>query len=114
MQLTAGNLIEVLKHVDPNTIVRFQWIEDRYIKGRNENPTFYGERLDYPFNSSQGWHTYDMACDTGSCVHGDYQEITHDEEKCKRYCSRCEHRNRYIDASRCFIYDGQVFIDGHY
>lgn len=114
MQLTAGELIEELKKVDADSVIRFQWIEDKYIKGKNEHPTFYGERSDYPFNTSQGWTTYDMPCDTGSCAYGDYQEIVNDEDKCKRYCSRCEHRNRYIGASRCFIHDGLLFIDGHY
>lgn len=112
MQLTAGELIKQLEKVDPNSVVRFQWIEDKYIKGIIENSTFYGE----PTNtcSFDGWTTYDMPCDIGSCAYGDYQEIVNDKDKCKRYCRRCEDRNRYINASRCFIHDGQLFIDGHY
>ena len=104
MQLTVKELMENLKEVPEDSVVHFQRIEDRYIEGRNENHLWYGkERETEPYEKVEGWETYDMPCDVGSCF-----------EKATKDCKTCEYRNQYITASRCFINDNQVFIDGHY
>lgn len=107
MQLTAGELLEALKKVPKDSIIRFQRIEDEYIEGRNENHLWYGEEdKQFPaFKERDGWKTYDMPCDMAS------------ESFCKHYpngCPRCDARNQYIVASRYFYHDNQLFIDGHY
>ena len=116
MQLTAGELIKQLEKVDPNSVVRFQWIEDKYITGRNEHSVFCGEVIENPMHEyiANGWKTYDMPCDRGCCEYDTYKNIAMNPDNAKKYCSSCYYRNRYIDASRCFIKDNQLFIDGHY
>lgn len=107
MELTAGELINALKQVPSDSIIRFQRITDEYIEGRNEKHLWLGkeDKQNPVFTKRTGWTTYDMWCDMAS------------ESFCKDYpiyCPRCEHRNQYITASRYFIHDNQVFIDGHY
>ena len=108
MKLTVKELKEALEKVPENSVVRFQYIGYDYIKGKNENQEWHGNTVDKISSSElkvEGWKTYDMVCDTPS-------------EQCGgenfKQCRTCEFRNRYITASRCFIKDNQIFIDGHY
>lgn len=114
MKLTAGELIRELQKVPEDSIVRFQWIEEKYIKGTDEHSTFYGTKVKQLLPKLQGWTTYDMPCDDGYCVHTDYKKLVGNPQMQELYCARCEHRNRYITASRCFISHNELFIDGHY
>ena len=68
MKLTAGELLEALKKVPQDSIIRFQRINDEYIEGRNENHLWYGEEdKQIPaFKERAGWTTYDMPCDMAS------------------------------------------------
>ena len=104
MELTVKKLKEYLKDVPEDSIVRFQYIEEKYIKGMYETYKWNGKEEKAII---RGWETYDMPCDTATeeCGNGN-----------KNYwkCSTCPSRNRYIPASRCFIKDNQLFIDGHF
>lgn len=102
--LTAGELLEKLKEVNPDTPIRFQWIEDEYIQGRDESFNFKGADFQ---NTVAGWKTYDLPCDEGC-------EYLDKEVAGNPVCASCHYRNRYINASRCFIHDGNIYIDGHY
>lgn len=107
MQLTVKKMKEMLSRVPDDSIIRFQRIEDKYIEGRNEKSLWLGEEseLSPVISNTQGWTTYDMPCDCAS------------ESYCNnfpKFCPRCENRNQYIEASRCFIHGGELFIDGHY
>ena len=102
--LTAGELFEKLKYVDPDTPIRFQWIEDKYINGRVERFIIDNQPMEKIVN---GWETFDLSCDEGC----ESQNISFTDEP---VCAKCSDRNRYISASRCFIHDGNIYIDGHY
>ena len=107
MQLTAKELIEILQEVPQDSTVYFQRIEDKYINGRNEKHLWYGKQRDLqPWEQTEGWETYDMPCDVGTCFEKERNELVS--------CETCEHRNQYITASRCFVSNNKVFIDGHY
>lgn len=102
MILSVKELKEVLNKVPEDSVVRFQRIEDKYIEGRNENHLWQGKNREMEtWETLKGWETYDMPCDIGNCDN-------------MQNCKICDYRNQYITASRCFIYDNQVFIDGHY
>lgn len=106
MQLTAKELIEQLKLVPEDSVVRFQHIEDKYINGSNIESIWDGkEKIS---SSSHGWVTYDIPC--GVYFH----PAQCSKVKTGESCINCEDRNRYITASQCFIYKGELFIDGHY
>lgn len=105
MELTVKQLKEYLEKVPEDSIVRFQYIEDKYINGTYNMCTWNGKEKKEAV--TKGWETYDMPCDTATEQCG---------ENNKNYwkCPTCPIRNRYIPASRCFIKDNQLFIDGHY
>ena len=104
MELTAKELKKYLEQVPDDSIIRFQWIEEKYIKGGYECSYWKGKEEEYP---QRGWTTYDVPCDTAT-------ESCGGNNKGFWKCPTCEMRNRYIFATRCFIKDGQLFIDGHY
>ena len=102
MKLTVKELKEAIDKVPDDAIIYSQRIEDMYIEGRNETHLWQGKhRAPEKWETLKGWETYDMPCDLGSCSN-------------MRDCKTCEYRNQYITASRCFIFNNQLFIDGHY
>ena len=103
MELTVKELKEYLNKVPEDSLVRFQWIEDKYIMGRAEHGEFNDIKTS---NSLTGWTTYDMLCDEGKC--------TMNPSGNSSICETCPNRNRYITATRCFVYNNQLFIDGHF
>lgn len=112
MQLIVKELKEALEKVPEDSIVLFQYIEDEYIKGRNDNQEWHGNTVDKLSSNDlkkEGWKTHDMPCETATedCGGKGYN-------KGFWKCRTCSERNRYITASRCFIFDGNLFIDGHY
>lgn len=106
MELTVKKLKEYLEQVPEDSVVRFQYIEEKYIKGIYETYKW-GDTEEKAI--IRGWETYDMPCDTAN-------EDCGGEKHNRKYwrCHTCPSRNRYIPASRCFIKDDQLFIDGHF
>ena len=112
MQLTVKELKEALEKVPETSIIHFQYIGDDYIKGKWENQEWHGNTIDKISSNDlkqEGWRTCDMPCETAT---EDCGGKGYNKEFWK--CRTCENRNRYISASRCFIKDNQIFIDGHY
>lgn len=111
MKLTAKELKKALKNIPDDSVIRFQYIEDKYIKGYKQNSTWYGNKNDeytklFDINRiREGWETYDTTCDLATTECGG-------ENFAK--CRNCPSRNRYIDATRCFVIGNELFIDGHY
>lgn len=112
MELTAKELKKMLEKVPDDSIIRFQRIEDFYIDGRNKNSVWIdgnkkaNENLE-ALNNVKGWTTYDMPCDTAT-------EDCNGNNKDFWKCPYCSQRNQYIIATRCFIHNNELFIDGHY
>lgn len=110
--MNIKELKELIKDLPDESIIRFQRIEDVYIEGRNENHKWYGkttvanDSIADKLQHREGWITYDMPCDVGKC--SDQKEFG------DLACMQCEHRNQYINATRGFIYDGELFLDGHW
>ena len=105
MELTVKELKRYLEQVPDNSIIRFQWIEERYIRGRYEVSYWKGKEEKYP---QRGWTTFDMPCDAADENCGGNNM---NKELWK--CPTCDNRNRYIVATKCFIKDDMLFIDGH-